>query len=85
MTKTNEFARNERFNRCSTDQGTNRFTANTATNSFTNTITSAKILVNRRKTTGLLQLIIRTDLQNVLVLTGVLLELTDLVTTMCFT
>ena len=85
MTKTNEFARNERFNRFSTDQGTNRFTANTATNSFTNTITSAKILVNRRKTTGLLQLIIRTDLQNVLVLTGVLLELTDLVTTMCFT
>ena len=44
-----------------------------------------RYLQTGEKTTGLLQLIIRTDLQNVLVLTGLLLELTDLVTTMCFT
>ena len=50
ITKTNRFTLNERFNRLTTDQGTYRFTANTATNSFTNTnITSVKRLGNRRK------------------------------------
>ena len=50
ITKTNRFTRNKWFNRFTTDQGTYRFTDNTATNSFPNiNITSVKRLVNRRK------------------------------------
>lgn len=33
ITKTKRFTRNERFNRFATDQGTDRFTANTARDS----------------------------------------------------
>ena len=50
ITKTKRFNRNERFNRFTTDQGTDRFTFNTARNSFTDTnIISVKRLINRRK------------------------------------
>ena len=65
-----------------TDQGTCRFTANTAMNSFTNkNITSVKRLEKIEKIAGLVLLTIRAGFQRVLALTGLLVELT----TMCFT
>ena len=51
------------------------FTANAATDSFTNTnITSVKKLIIGEKITGLLQFTIRAGLQTVLVLTGLIVE-----------
>ena len=48
ITKRNKFTCNKIFNRFATDQDTNRVTANTAMDSFTNTnITSVKGLVKK--------------------------------------
>ena len=62
ITETNRFTCNKRFNRFTNDQGTARSTANTVTNSPTNTVvTSVKRLVNIRKIKGLFQLTVSPD------------------------